>query len=65
MQLQGKAAIVTGGASGIGAEIARAFAREGAAVCVADINLEAAQRLAADLGGPARDRRASGCDRRR
>lgn len=54
MQLQGKTAIVTGGASGIGAEIARAFAREGAAVCVADINLEAAHRLAADLGGAAR-----------
>src|SRR5258705_12675876 len=54
MQLQGKTAIVTGGASGIGAEIARAFAREGAAVCVADINLEAAQRLTMELGDAAR-----------
>jgi len=54
MELQGKTAVVTGGASGIGAEIARAFVREGASVCVADLNLEAAQRLAADLGAPAR-----------
>jgi len=54
MQLAGKAAIVTGGASGIGAEIVRAFAREGAAVCVADLDLEASQRLAAELGGTPR-----------
>jgi 3-hydroxybutyrate dehydrogenase len=54
MQLPGKTAIVTGGASGIGAEIVRAFAREGAAVCVADLDLEASQRLADDLGGPSR-----------
>jgi 3-hydroxybutyrate dehydrogenase len=54
VQLQGKTAVVTGGASGIGAEIARGFIREGASVCVADLNLEAAERLAADLGPPAR-----------
>ena len=54
MQLQGKSAIVTGGASGIGAGIVRAFAAEGAAVCVADIDLAAAERLAADLGGRSR-----------
>ena len=46
MQLDGKTAIVTGGAGGIGAEIVRAFAREGASVCIADLDLEAAQRLA-------------------
>lgn len=54
MQLQGKTAIVTGGASGIGAEIVRAFVREGAAVCVADLNLEASQRLADEVGGAPR-----------
>ena len=54
MRLQGKAAIVTGGASGIGAEIVRAFVREGAAVCVADIHLEAADRLVMELGGHSR-----------
>ena len=54
MQLQGKTAIVTGGASGIGAAIVRAFVREGVAVCVADLNLEASQRLADELGGAPR-----------
>src|SRR5262249_38853445 len=43
---------VTGGASGIGAEIVRAFVREEAAVCIADLDLEAAGRLADDVGGP-------------
>lgn len=54
MQLTGKSAIVTGGAGGIGAEIARAFVREGAAVCVADLDLDASQRLVDALGGPPR-----------
>jgi 3-hydroxybutyrate dehydrogenase len=54
VQLTGKSAIVTGGAGGIGAEIARAFVREGAAVCVADLDLDASQRLADALGGPPR-----------
>jgi len=54
MQLTGKSAIVTGGAGGIGAEIARAFVREGAAVCVADLDIEASQRLVDALGGPPR-----------
>jgi len=51
MRLEGKSAIVTGGASGFGAGIARKFAAEGARVCVADINLEAARALAAEIGG--------------
>jgi 3-oxoacyl-[acyl-carrier protein] reductase len=45
--LDEKVAIVTGGAQGIGWAIAKAFAREGAAVVIGDVNLEAAQ-LAVD-----------------
>ena len=53
MRLQGKTAIVTGAGSGFGAGIARKFAAEGATVIVADINLEAAQAVAAEIGGTA------------
>ena len=49
-RLEGKRAIVTGGASGFGAGIARRFAEEGARVIVADLNGEAARVLAAELG---------------
>jgi len=41
VRLDGKSAIVTGAASGIGAEIARVFAEAGARVCVADLNVPA------------------------
>jgi NAD(P)-dependent dehydrogenase (short-subunit alcohol dehydrogenase family) len=51
MQLKDKTAIVTGGGSGFGAGIARAFAREGATVMVADINTAAAEAVAAGIGG--------------
>lgn len=51
MRLEGKTAIVTGAASGFGAGIARAFVAEGARVMVADINAEAAEAVAADIGG--------------
>lgn len=43
--------LVTGGASGIGSAIARAFAGDGAAVAVCDINLSGAEALAAEIGG--------------
>lgn len=49
-RLEGKRAIVTGGASGFGAGIARRFAEEGARVIVADLNGDAARTLAAELG---------------
>ena len=53
MKLAGKTAIVTGGASGFGAGIARRFVSEGAHVFVADINIEEAQALADELGDSA------------
>lgn len=53
MRLQDKTAIVTGGGSGFGAGIVRKFAAEGAKVCVADINLDAAQTIAEEVGGVA------------
>lgn len=49
-RLQGKVALVTGAAQGIGAAIARAFADEGARVWVTDINEDLGARLARELG---------------
>jgi len=49
-QLTGKVAIVTGAASGFGAEIARQYVAEGAKVVVADINEEGARQVAASIG---------------
>lgn len=53
MRLEGKTAIVTGGASGFGAGIARKFAAEGARVMVADINADGAAEIAAEIGNSA------------
>ncbi len=54
----GKVAVITGGASGIGAAAARRFHGEGASVVLADLNVEAGEALAAELGeGRARFRR--------
>jgi len=48
-RLAGRVAVVTGGGSGIGAGICRAFGREGASIAVADLNLEAARHVAAEI----------------
>ena len=50
MKLEGKVAIVTGGAGGFGEGIARLFVAEGARVLIADIEHAKAQKLAAELG---------------
>lgn len=51
MRLDGKTAIVTGGASGFGAGIVRKFTAEGAKVMVADLNMDLARDVAAEVGG--------------
>jgi 3-oxoacyl-[acyl-carrier protein] reductase len=53
--LEGRVAIVTGGASGIGAGIAAVLAREQARVAIADIDAIAAERLAEELRGEGRE----------
>ena len=53
MRLEGKTAIVTGGASGFGAGIVRKFLTEGARVMIADINGAAAEEMASGLGSKA------------
>jgi NAD(P)-dependent dehydrogenase (short-subunit alcohol dehydrogenase family) len=53
MQLQGIAAIVTGGGSGLGEATATALAAGGARVAVLDINADAARAVAARIGGVA------------
>jgi acetoin reductase-like protein len=51
MKLEGKVAIVTGSGSGMGKAIAQAYAREGAKVVVADLNLDAAQAVGDEIAG--------------
>ncbi|MEM9030629.1 MAG: SDR family oxidoreductase [Pseudomonadota bacterium] len=50
MRLDGKVAIVTGAASGFGRGIAQLYAREGAKVCVADLNGQGARDVANEIG---------------
>jgi meso-butanediol dehydrogenase/(S,S)-butanediol dehydrogenase/diacetyl reductase len=52
-EFSGKAVVVTGAATGIGAAIARAFHAAGARVAILDLNEKAAAGLAAELGSPA------------
>jgi NAD(P)-dependent dehydrogenase (short-subunit alcohol dehydrogenase family) len=53
MNIQGQAAIVTGGGSGLGEATARELARLGAKVAVLDVNMDNAQRVAKDINGVA------------
>jgi NAD(P)-dependent dehydrogenase (short-subunit alcohol dehydrogenase family) len=62
MQLKDKVAIVTGGASGFGAAIARRLSQCGAAVMVADLNAEGAQRMASELNAAGGSAAAMSCD---
>lgn len=49
-RLDGKSAIITGAARGIGKAFAKAYIQEGATIAIADINVEAAEQTAAELG---------------
>lgn len=53
VRLEGRKALVTGGASGIGAAISRRLAAEGAEVTIGDLNLEGAREVAAEVSGEA------------
>ncbi|TKD39963.1 MAG: L-iditol 2-dehydrogenase [Mesorhizobium sp.] len=53
MRLKGKSALITGSARGIGRAFAEAYVREGAMVAIGDINLEAAEKTASEIGGNA------------
>ena len=53
MRLEGKKALVTGGAQGIGAAISRRLAAEGAAVVIGDVNTDGAAAVASEIGAEA------------
>jgi len=66
MRLKDKVAVVTGAASGIGKEIARTFAGEGAKIVVADLNQQGADTAARETRRfrQPRRRRCHGCQQR-
>ncbi|HEY2257775.1 MAG TPA: SDR family NAD(P)-dependent oxidoreductase, partial [Variovorax sp.] len=61
MNIQGQAALVTGGASGLGEATARELARQGAKVAVLDVNAALAEKVAADIGAEFGDGCAVAC----
>ena len=62
MRLEGKTAIVTGGASGFGEGIARRFAREGAKVIIADLNEDLGRKIAGSIAEEGGDCVFCACD---
>src|SRR4029077_18772565 len=61
-RLDGKLAVVTGGASGIGRAVAQRFASSGACVSVLDIDEDAAKRVASEIASSGGNARAYKCD---
>ncbi|MBT6909947.1 MAG: SDR family NAD(P)-dependent oxidoreductase, partial [Rhodospirillaceae bacterium] len=51
MQINGMAAVVTGGSSGLGAATSRHLAKLGAKVAILDVNMDQARSVAAEIGG--------------